>query len=330
MNVDDIRAVVEAADRRIRPHVLETPLRRSDALSRAVGAEVLCKLENVQITGSFKARGAANKIALLPPTERARGVVTASSGNHGAAVAAMLARFGGRGIVFVPTTTPRVKVDAIRSYGVEVRFHSEDSGESENAALAFAASSGLTYVSPYDDPDVIAGQGTIGAEIERQAGAVDHVFVSVGGGGLVSGIAGTLKSRNPHVKFWGVSPRNDHSMRLSAAAGHAVAHAEASTTLSDGTAGKVQQGAITIPLCKALVDEWPLVTEDEIAQAMRDYITQENQLIEGAAGVAIAGLLKAAAARPEDLRGKTIVVIICGARIDPDKLIKVLAGRSAD
>ena len=194
MKPSDIRPAVEAADRRIRPHVFETPLRRSDYLSQLVGAEVLCKLENVQITGSFKARGAANKIALLPERERNRGVVTASSGNHGAAVAAMLERFGGRGIVFVPATAPRVKVDAIRSYGVEVRFHSEDSGETEVGAQEYAAANGLTYVSPYNDPDIIAGQGTIGAELERQAGTADHVFISVGGGGLTSGIAAASPS----------------------------------------------------------------------------------------------------------------------------------------
>ncbi len=328
MKPDDIRQAVTAAHKRIAPLVLETPLRRSDYLSRLVNAEVLCKLENVQITGSFKARGAASSLSLLSAAERQRGVVTASSGNHGAAVAAMLSRLGGRGIVYVPTNAPRVKVEAIRAYGVEVRFHSEDSGECEVAALDYAKSSRLTYVSPYDDPDVIAGQGTIGAEIERQTGAVDHLFVSVGGGGLTSGIAGYLKAGNPKLRVWGVSPLNDHSMRLSAAAGHAVPHFEASITLSDGTAGTVQPGAITIPLCRALVDDWPLVSEDEIASAMRAYIGHENQLIEGAAGVAIAGLINAAAREPETFRSTKIALIICGGRIDPEKLITVLKGEA--
>ena len=146
MNPFDIRSAVEEADVRIRPHVLETQLRRSDHLSRLTGANILCKLENLQVTGSFKARGAANKIASLSTEQRMRGVVTASSGNHGAAVAVMLARFGGHGVVYVPTITPKVKVDAIRDYGAEVRFHSEDSGEAEIFARAYAEAEGLTYV----------------------------------------------------------------------------------------------------------------------------------------------------------------------------------------
>jgi threonine dehydratase len=326
MTLDEIRAAADKADRRIRPHVIETPLRRSDYLSRAIGADVLCKLENVQITSSFKARGAANKLALLSDEQRRGGIVTASSGNHGAAVSAMLARFGGRGIVFVPAHTPRVKVEAIRGHGVEVRHHAGAAEDFETAAIAFAKANGHTYVSPYDDPDVIAGQATIGAELERQAGTVNHVFVAVGGGGLTAGIAGYLKASGRPVRIWGVSPVNDHSMALSARAGHAVPHLDASPTLSDGTAGAVQPGAITIPLCRDLVDDWPLVTESEIADAIRAYIENENQLIEGSAGVAIAGLLKAAQEQPGLFHGKTVVVIICGARIDAEKLVKVLSG----
>lgn len=325
MNPLNIRVAVEEADLRIRPHVLETPLRRSDHLSRLTGANVLCKLENLQVTGSFKARGAANKIATLSAEERMRGVVTASSGNHGAAVAAMLARSGGRGIVYVPTTTPQVKVDAIRDYGAEVRFHSNDSGKAEIFARAYAETEGLTYVPPYNDLAVIAGQGTIGAEIERQAPDTDMVVVSVGGGGLISGIAGFLKGRNPGVKIVGASPRNDHAMLCSVRAGKVVAHVDARPTLSDGTAGGVEPGAITLPLCRDLVDDWVLVSEEQIADAMRRYMAYDNQLIEGAAGVAIASLLSMATAQPESVKGKAIVVVICGARIDLSKLAKILA-----
>ncbi len=324
MSLLNIRSAVEEADLRIRPHVLETHLRRSDHLSRLTGANVLCKLENLQVTGSFKARGAANKIAGLSAEASARGVVTASSGNHGAAVAAMLARVGGRGIVYVPTTTPQVKVDAIRDYGAEVRFHSDDSGEAEIFARAYAEAEGLAYVSPYNDLAVIAGQGTIGAEIERQAPDTDMVVVSVGGGGLISGIAGFLKVRNPDVKIVGASPHNDHAMLSSVRAGKVVAHADAQPTLSDGTAGGVEPGAITLPFCRDLVDDWVLVSEEQIAHAMRRYMTYDNQLIEGAAGVAIAGLLDIAAKQPQSVKDKTIVVIICGARIDLSKLAKVL------
>ncbi|MBI2717301.1 MAG: threonine/serine dehydratase [Rhizobiales bacterium] len=326
MTPDEIRAAVERADRSIRPHVVETPLRRSDHLSRLTGAEVLCKLENLQVTGSFKARGAANKIAALSAAERARGIVTASSGNHGAAVAAMLARFGGRGIVYVPVTTPKVKVDAIRGYGAEVRLHSNDSGEAEVFARAYAEVEGLTYIPPYNDPDVIAGQGTIGAEIERQAPQADVVAVAVGGGGLVSGIAGFLKARKPKIRILGALPLNDHAMLLSVRAGKVVAHADARPTLSDGTAGSVEAGSITLPLCRDLVDDWMLVDEDQIAVAMRNFMAYDNQMIEGAAGVAIAGLLNLAAQQPGSVKGKTVVIIICGARIDLSKLATVIAG----
>ena len=324
MNPFDIRSAVEEADVRIRPHVLETQLRRSDHLSRLTGANILCKLENLQVTGSFKARGAANKIASLSTEQRMRGVVTASSGNHGAAVAAMLARFGGHGVVYVPTITPKVKVDAIRDFGAEVRFHSNDSGEAEIFARAYAEAEGLTYVSPYNDLVVIAGQGTIGAEIERQAPDTDMVVVSVGGGGLISGIAGFLKGRNPHVKIVGASPCNDHAMLCSVRAGKVVAHVDAKPTISDGTAGGVEPGTVTLPFCRDLVDDWVLVSEEQIADAMRRYMAYDNQLIEGAAGVAIASLLNIAAQQPESVKGKTIIVIICGARIDLSKLAKIL------
>ena len=326
MLASDIRAAVEAADQRIRPHVMQTPLRRSDYLSRTTGAEVLCKLENIQVTGSFKARGAANKIAALTDDERARGIVTASSGNHGAAVAAMLAQTSTKGIVFVPTVAPQVKVDAIRGYGAEVRFHSSDSGVTELFARAHAGANSLTFISPYNDPAVIAGQGTIGAELGRQTGPIDHLFVSVGGGGLISGVAGYLKAVQPGVNVVGVSPAHDCSMHKSAAAGKVVEDHDAQLTLSDGTAGSVEPGAITLPLCRELVDDWLLVSEDEIAGAMRLFMAHDNQLIEGAAGVAIAGLLQAVAKAPGAFAGKRVVVIICGGRIDLAKLKKLLPG----
>ena len=150
------------------------------------------------------------------------------------------------------------------------------------------------------------------------------VVVSVGGGGLISGIAGFLKGRNPAVKIVGASPRNDHAMLCSVQAGKVVAHADAQPTLSDGTAGGVEPGAITLPLCRDLVDDWVLASEEQIADAMRRYMTYDNQLIEGAAGLAIAGLLNVATTKPELVKDKTIVVIICGARIDLSKLAKIL------
>lgn len=327
MTPRDIHAAVLEADKRIRPHVVETPLRLSRHLSQLSGAEVFCKLENLQVTGTFKARGAANKIASLSADERARGVVTASSGNHGAAVAAMLHRAGGRCLVFAPATTPAAKVDAIRSYGSEVRLEGDDSGLCEIMAQDFATANGLTYVSPYNDAAVIAGQGTIAAEIAREMPDVEMVVASVGGGGMISGIAGFMKHRDPAIRIVGASPENDHSMLCSVRAGKAVAHEGALPTLSDGTAGTVEPGAVTVGLCKMLVDDWPLATEAEIAEAMRAYMRNDCQMIEGAAGVAIAGFLNLAAARPQSVKGRKVVIVICGARIDLAKLAKVIAGK---
>lgn len=327
MTPSEVFAGVLEADKRIRPHALETPLRYSRYLSAQTGANVYLKLENLQETGSFKARGAANKIASLTAEARTRGVVTASSGNHGAAVAAMLAKAGGRCLVFAPENAPVTKIAAIRSYGSEVRQRGSDSGLCETEAIAYAAQHGLTYISPYDDPAVIAGQGTIGAEIERQLPNADAVVVSVGGGGLISGIAGYLKARNPSIRVIGASPENDHSMALSVKAGRAVVHQDYRPTISDGTAGSVQDGAITVDLCKALVDDWPLVAESAIMAALRDFISQEYLLAEGAAGVALASFLSMSAADPQAFGGKNVVIVICGARIDLDKLAEVLAQR---
>lgn len=325
MTPKEIHDLVVEADKRIRPQVLETPLRRSRYLSRVTGAEVFCKLENLQVTGSFKARGAANKIASLTADERRRGVVTASSGNHGAAVAEVLAVMGGRCLVFAPENAPKAKIDAIRSYGSDVRLRGNDSGLCEIEAQDYAAQHGLTYVSPYNDPLVIAGQGTIGAELARQLPDAEIVVASVGGGGLISGIAGYLKHLNPKVRIVGASPENDHSMLLSAMAGHAVAHEGFKPTISDGTAGTVEPGAITVDICRRLVDDWPVVSEAEIINAMRAYMAHDYLMIEGAAGVAIAGFVKLAAAEPDRVKGKNAVIVICGARIDLDKLALVAA-----
>jgi len=324
-SIADVRAGARAAHDRIRDLVIETPLRHSPYLSRLTGAEVCCKLENVQVSGSFKARGAANKLSLLSPADRQRGVVTASSGNHGAAVAAMLSRLGGRGIVFVPETTPAVKIEAIAVAGCEVRRHGEDSGYCETLARDHAAAKGMSYVSPYNDADIIAGQGTIGVEIASQMKAPDIVSVSVGGGGLISGIAAVLKGENPKLTVIGASAENDHAMLLSARAGRAVPHGGAAPTLSDGTAGSVEEGSITIPLCAELVDEWPTASEAEIAGAMRDFLAREAMVIEGAAGVAVAGLLALARKAPDRVRGKRAVVVICGGRVDAAKLVKIIA-----
>ncbi|HEY5095812.1 MAG TPA: threonine/serine dehydratase [Candidatus Eremiobacteraceae bacterium] len=314
-----VKPLVEAAEIRIRMHVRETPLEHSAVLSGLTGATVYLKLENLQRTGSFKVRGAFNRLLSLTEQERTSGIVAASSGNHGAAVALGMNALGLSGIIFVPESASRAKVEKIRQLGADVRAAGDDSGATELFARAYAADRRMTYISPYNDEAVIAGQGTIGAEILRQLPSVDAVVASIGGGGLISGVAGYLKSVKPDVFALGVSARNSMAMQESIRAG-LVIETEHLPTLSDGTAGGIEPGAITFELCRSLVDEFIDVGEDGIRSALRLFIESHAMLCEGAAALAIAGLLAA----KERLRGKTVAVLICGANIAADKLKEAL------
>ena len=323
IQVADIPRAVRAAYRVIQFHVARTPLVRSDYLSQKTGAHVLLKLENYQVTSSFKARGAIHKILTLTQDERKRGVITASTGNHGAAVAYGLSLTGGQATVFVPETASPVKVENIRRLGAEVRLHGTDSGQTEIFARGYAAEHEMVYISPYNDPKIIAGQGTLGLEVAAQTSRVDFLFASVGGGGLICGTAGYLKTVRPGIRTVGCSPQNDPAMFRSIEAGKIV-EVDAKPTLSDGSAGGVEPGAITFDLCRKLVDHWILVSEEEIAAAMRLFIENEHQLLEGAAGSAIAGFLRLASERPDEFKGKNVVIVICGARIGLDALKSIL------
>lgn len=319
-----IRAEVEAADLRIRPYVRETPLDFAPVLSRAWGAEVWLKLENTQVTGSFKVRGAINRILATPVSQRALGVVTASTGNHGAAVAWALHRLRVSGTVFVPEGAAPGKLAAIRAWGAEVLVHGGDGLEAELEARRHAERHGQVYISPYNDAQVVAGQGTVGAELSRQIDRIDALFVSVGGGGLISGTAGYLKAIGREPVVVGCSPMHSRVMHESVKAGM-ILELPSEPTLSDGTAGGVETGAITFPLCRSLVDRWETADEREIAAAMRLAIDAEHQLIEGSAGVALA----AAGRLATDYPGGTIVVVLCGANVGLDVLAGVVGERSA-
>ena len=314
-----IAAAAENAAHKIGDLIRETPLDYSRFLSDATGAEVYLKLENFQHTGSFKLRGASNRLMHLAPEEKAKGCVAASSGNHGAAVAYAMQKLGIKGVIFVPEQTSSVKVDAIRSYGGEVRFFGTDGLDTELHARAFAIENGMRYLSPYNDAQVIAGQGTCGVEIAAQLPEVDAVYVAVGGGGLISGIASVLKTRNPKVRVVGCQPEASPVMAKSVAAGQ-ILDLPSHSTLSDGTAGGVEPDAITFDLCRDLVDEFLLVDETQIAAAMCQYIDAHHQLIEGAAGVAIAALL----ADTKLVSGTKVVVVVCGANISRDALKRVI------
>lgn len=317
--IHTLPAAIRAAELRIRPFVRETPLQQSLALSQAGGGQVWLKLENWQHTGSFKVRGAMNKLLSLAPAEQARGIVTASSGNHGAAVAFGLAELDLRGIVFVPTTASPVKVESIRRLGAEVRFHGDDTVVTELYARTFAAEQGMTFVSPYNDPAVVAGQGTIGVEMARQQPALEAIFVTVGGGGLAGGIAAYWKAVHPQVRLVGCLPANSPVMAASVQAG-AIVEMESLPTLADGSAGGIEPGAITFPLCAALIDEFVLVSEAEIAAALRGIVAQEHMLVEGAAAAAVAAYQQQA----HRFAGQRVAIVLCGANISPETLKSVL------
>lgn len=307
------------AERRIRPYIRETPLEYSQPLSAMSDSRVFLKLENLQHTGSFKVRGAMNTLLSLKPEQRARGVITASSGNHGIAVAFGLHELAMQGTIFVPEDASSAKVEAIRRYGADVRFWGSDCVQTEEYARGYAEQHGMIYISPYNDPRVIGGQGTIGVELGRQMGQIDAVLAALGGGGMITGIATYLKELAQETTIIGCSPTNSPVMAQSIRAGRII-DMPSLPTLSDGTAGGVEPGAITFPLCQQLVDDYPLVSEEEIGRAMRLFIETHHMLIEGAAGVALAAFLQARGR----FQGKTVVIVLCGANISPEVLKSIL------
>lgn len=311
--------MVNEAVERIRPFTRRTILDPSPYYSQLSGADVYFKCENLQHTGSFKARGALNKILSLTADERERGIVTASTGNHGAACAYGMQQVGAQGIVFVPETAVATKLAAIRRLGAEIRTFGTDSAETERHARAFARTEGMTYVSPYNDPVVVAGQGTIGAELLQQLPELDAVFVAVGGGGLIGGVASYLKAAKPDVQIFGCSPENSQVMAQSVQAGELL-DLPSLPTLSDGTAGGVEAGSITFPLCCDFVDQYISVTEAEIATSLRAFMNAQHMLIEGSAAVPIAAFLKVA----EQFKESRVVIVLCGANISLDILKEIL------
>lgn len=311
--------MIAAAAGRIGPWIRRTPLDPAPHFGELTGARVYLKLENLQHTGSFKLRGAVNRLLCLNEAEREAGCVAASSGNHGAALAYAMQRLGIRGTVFVPENTSQPKQDAIRRAGAELRFFGTDGLDTENHARAYARAAGLTYLSPYNDPEVIAGQGTCGLEIAEELPDLDAAFVAVGGGGLIGGIGSWLKSLNPSVSIVSCQPAASPVMTRSIEAG-GIVDIPSEPTLSDGTAGGIEAGSITFELCREVVDEYVTVSEEEIAAAMRAFIDTHHMLLEGAAGVALAGLL----ASGGRYAGQRVAVVICGGNISRDTLRRVI------
>jgi len=319
MNREILPAHAVLAANRIKPYIRETPLDYSPYFSELTGANVYLKLENLQYTGSFKLRGAFNKLLTLSEEDRARGGVAASSGNHGAAIAYAMNELGVSGPIFVPEQTSSTKVDAIKRAGGDVRFFGTDGLDTETHAREYAEQNGMVYLSPYNDPDVIAGQGTCGVEIAQQLSDVDAVFIAVGGGGLICGVGAFLKSVNPAVSIVSCQPAASPVMTESIKAGKIV-DLPSEPTLSDGTAGGIEEDAITFDICRDITDEFVVVSEEQIAEAMRGLIDAHHMLPEGAAGVALAGLL----ASGDKYRDKNVVVVICGGNVSRETLKKVI------
>lgn len=307
------------AESRIRPWIRRTYLEPSPFLAEVSGCEVHLKLENLQITGSFKLRGAFNKILSLGPEEAARGVVTASSGNHGMATAHALKAAGRSGVIYLPETVSRAKLIALRRMGANCQLTGRESGEAEMVARKVAESEGKVYVSPYNDPQVIAGQGTIGIELDEDLPELEAVLIAVGGGGLISGVASFLKTRRPDVLVIGCLPENSPVMYESVRQGRII-DCPNLPTLSDGTAGSIEEGSITFNLCRELIDDYILVSEGEIAAAMRLLADEHRLLVEGSAAVSVAAFLK----QKQRFEGRQVVLLLCGGNVDAETIRRVI------
>ncbi len=295
----------------------ETPLDPMPILSGRLDNTVLLKREDLQPVFSFKLRGAHNKIANLDEAVRARGVVCASAGNHAQGVAMSARQLGLRAVIVMPVTTPAIKIDAVRRLGGEIVLHGMSVDEAREHAEDFARSERMTFVHPYDDPDVIAGQGTIAMEILRQhSEAIDAIFVAVGGGGLIAGIAAYVKSIWPHIKIIGVEPDDAACMHDALKAGHPVRLNHVGL-FADGVA-VAQVGDEPFRIAQKCVDEVILVSTDEICAAVKDIYDDTRSIAEPAGALGVAGL-KAYIAR-EKLRGKTFVTLDCGANVNFDRL----------
>jgi len=295
----------------------ETPLEYAPNLSTRLNNRLLLKREDMQSVFSFKLRGAYNKMAKLPPDVLAQGVITASAGNHAQGVALGAGRLGTRAIIVMPVTTPQVKINAVRSRGGEVLLYGDTYDDAYAYARQLEAEKGLTFIHPFDDPDVIAGQGTIGMEILRQYQQPIHaIFVAIGGGGLISGIAAYVKRLRPEIKIIGVEPVDADAMSQSLKAGRRVRLSHVGL-FADGVAVR-QVGEETFRLCQQYVDDIILVDTDDTCAAIKDVFEDTRSILEPAGALAIAGA-KAYVER-EQIQGQTLIAIACGANMNFDRL----------
>lgn len=312
-------ADIEEARRRIRDQVKITPCKPSESLSTALGADVCLKLENLQHTGSFKARGALNRLLQLSDPERRRGVVAASAGNHAQGVAYHATRLGIRATIVMPVTTPLVKVTRTAGYGAEVKLVGVNYDAAYQEALRICEEQGAVYIQGFDDDHIIAGQGTIGLELMEQNPYLQALVVPVGGGGLISGVAVAMKEAHPSLRIIGVEAVALPSMARAVAEGGPVT-LEAGVTLADGIAVR-RVGAKCHELCARLVDEYVTVDDDEIARAILYLLEQEKTVAEGSGATPVAALL---AGKVAGLEKKKVGLLISGGNIDVNVLSRII------
>jgi threonine dehydratase len=319
----DFAAKITEAYERIKADIRRTPAEYSEALSRETGAKVYVKWECEQITGSFKLRGALNKLRSLSAEEKSRGVVSASTGNHGLAIS-HAAGLEGVGLkLFLPETVAEVKRKRIEAMGVDVEVQGASCDKAEMLARAFAGRTGRVFVSPYNDRAIICGAGTVGLELAGVIPRFDDVLIPIGGGGLIAGIAGFLKAVRPEARIVGVEPETSAFMAASVAAGRIV-EIDERETIADAVAGGIEPGSITFPLCRDLVDAIEVVPERLIARGLSVIEALEGRIVEGAGALPLAALLHA----PEKWSGRTVVAVVSGGNIAPERF-RAIVGATA-
>jgi threonine dehydratase len=302
---------IEAAHLRIRPTIHVTPCEYSETFTAISGNPTYFKLENLHMTGSFKERGALNKLLLMSPEERAKGVICASAGNHAQGVAYHATRLGIRAVIYMPEHAPITKVNSTERFGGEVVLYGKSFDEALAESKRRSETDGLTFIHAFDDSAVIAGQGSIGLEILSQNPFVEAVLCPIGGGGLIGGIACAIKETNPKIKVIGIQTSRIPSM-IAAIAQHQPVELPAATTIADGIAVR-RAGALTLPLVEKYVDDVVTVEEEEIASAILYLLEREKTVAEGAGATAVAALLH----NKTNLKGKKTVSLLCGGNIDP-------------
>ena len=317
-NSMDLRDIFEAKHR-ISEYIRQTSLDDSLFLSEFCGKKVSLKLENQQLTGSFKIRGALNKMLTLTQEERERGIVAASTGNHAQGVGYAARMLGITGLIVVPTYTPQVKREAIKSYDIDMLIHGDNYIVSEKKAREIEKKDGRTFISAYNDSKIIAGQGTIGIEIMEQAPDLDTLLVPVGGGGLISGIGCAVKSINPDIELIGVQSVASPIMFESLKKGHIV-EMDLEESVAEGLHGGIEEESITFDLCKKYVDSIVLVEEKTIVKAIGYLLVKQRQVVEGSGAVGVAAMLE----NSNRFKGDNIGVLISGGNIDSELLLEAI------